>query len=141
AHLCPVRALAEYIQASKLTSGYVFRAFASQDRLVANDVAMTSERFLTLFRHNLLDVGEDPLPYGTHSFRRGGCQYLASERRWPIRRICEWAGWSMEFSNLTIVKYLISWNDNPTEKREDFFHPDRQFTYKCFTCGRSCNCA
>jgi hypothetical protein len=78
--------------------------------------------FLEYFRNNLVDVGINPVPYGTHSFRRGGCQYLASERRWLIRRICDWAGWSVDFSNLTIVKYLISWNDNPVERREDFFH-------------------
>jgi hypothetical protein len=40
AHLCPVRAMGEYIQASSLTSGYVFRKFASDDRLFANDEAM-----------------------------------------------------------------------------------------------------
>ena len=47
----------------------------------------------------------------------------------------------MVFSNLTIVKYLINWNDTPTEKREDFFCPKCQVTYKCFICGRTCNCA
>ena len=76
-----------------------------------------------MFRNNLLDIGIDPIAYGTHSFRRGGCQYLAAERRWTLRRICEWGGWSTEFSNLTIVRYLISWNDDPTERREDFFNP------------------
>ena len=29
-----------------------------------------------------------------------------------------------EFSNLTIVKYPISWNDDPTEARKDFFNPN-----------------
>src|SRR5437667_8695888 len=46
------------------------------------------------FRNNLIDLGEDPTPYGTHSFRRGGCQYLCSERRWDIRKLCDWGGWS-----------------------------------------------
>jgi hypothetical protein len=101
----------------------------------------TSDQFLELFRNNLLDVGIDPHPYGTHSFRRGGCQYLSSERRWPIRRICEWGGWSTEFTSLTIVKYLISWNDDPTEPREAYFDPNRAPTVKCPTCGRTCPCA
>ena len=47
----------------------------------------------------------------------------------------------MEFSNLTIVKYLISWNDNPTLQREDFFDFNRPPALKCHACGRSCHCA
>ncbi|KAJ7469078.1 DNA breaking-rejoining enzyme [Mycena latifolia] len=110
AHLCPVRALTK------------------------------SEKFLEMFRNNLLDIGLDPYPYGTHSFRRGGCQYFASHRRWSLRRICEWGGWSMEFSNLTIVKYLIGWNDDPTELRENFLNPNQKITERCSACGRTCAC-
>ena len=40
---------------------------------------------------------------------------MSTQLRWQIRRICEWGGWSAEFSHMTIVKYLISWNDDPTE--------------------------
>ncbi|KAF8175744.1 hypothetical protein K438DRAFT_1802895 [Mycena galopus ATCC 62051] len=68
---------------------------------------MKSEKFLEMFRTNLLDIGIDPYPYGTHSFRWGRCQYFASHWCWSLCRICEWGGWSMGFSNLTIVKYLI----------------------------------
>jgi hypothetical protein len=101
----------------------------------------TSEQCLEIFRHNLLDIGIHPAPYGTHSFRRGGCQWLASVRRWNLRRICDWGGWSTEFSSLTIVKYLISWNDDPTETRDNFFNPDQAPTLLCYHCGRSCACA
>jgi len=101
----------------------------------------TSEKFLEFFRNNLLDIHVDPLPYGTHSFRRGGCQYLSSQRRWGLRTICEWGGWSTEFSNLTIVRYLISANDDPTHRRQDFFNPKKMPAVKCPKCGRSCHCA
>jgi len=84
-------------------------------------LSQTSEYFLEMFRNNLLDVGIDPIPYGTHSFRRGGCQWMSVD--------------------LTIVKYLISWNDNPMQKREDFFNFNRVPMLKCWTCGRSCRCA
>jgi hypothetical protein len=163
AHLCPVRALAEWLAESKINQGYIFRKIASGDRVSETNRPMvqfsffpvvskqehadlspsfqTSELFLELFRNNLLDIGVDPHPYGTHSFRRGGCQYLASDRRWKIRQICEWGGWSVEFTNLTIVKYLISENDDPTMPRDDFFNPNRCPTIKCPTCGRSCACA
>ncbi|KAF8871192.1 hypothetical protein CPB84DRAFT_1818238 [Gymnopilus junonius] len=133
AHLCPVHALGEWMKASKITSGYIFQKIASGDRPDADDKPMTSEQFLELFHNNLLDVGVDPIPYGTHSFRRGGCQYLSS--------LCNWGGWSTEFSNLTIVRYLISWNDDPTDKREDYFNPAQQPAVKCFQCRRSCHCA
>jgi len=160
--LCPVRAMAQWIKASEVTSGFLFRKFTAQDRPSAHDDAamvsphkftqsrqfvttltdlQTSENFLELFRNNLLDIGVDPHPYGTHSFRHGGCQYLASERRWSLRTICEWGGWSTEFSNLTIVRYLISANDNPTQQRQDFFNPKKKPALKCFQCGRSCHCA
>jgi hypothetical protein len=152
--------MAQWIKASQITSGFLFRKFTAQDCPSAHeDQAMvsppfdedfvgdififlkTSEKFLELFRNNLLDIGIDPLPYGTHSFRRGGCQYLASCWRWSLRTICEWGGWSTEFSNLTIVRYLISANDDPTQRREDFFNPKKMPTLRCPKCGRTCHCA
>jgi L-lysine 2,3-aminomutase len=43
AHLCPVRAMAEWIKASQVTSGFLFRRFMSQDRPSAHeDTAMVS---------------------------------------------------------------------------------------------------
>jgi hypothetical protein len=39
---------------------------------------------LECFRKNLCYIGVDPQPYGTHSFRRGGCQYLAMVLHWPF---------------------------------------------------------
>ncbi|KAG1883681.1 DNA breaking-rejoining enzyme, partial [Suillus subluteus] len=159
AHICPVRALAAWLSESKITSGYLFRKIVSGDRIAEANSQMvssccillavqipdarrqSSEQFLELFRNNLLDINIDPAPYGTHSFRRGGCQYLHVEKRWPLRRICEWGGWSAEFSNLTIVKYLISSNDDPAEPQEHFFDPNRPPRVKCPQCGRCCACA
>lgn len=140
AHLCPVRALAAWLKESKITTGYLFRKIASGDRITEANSPMSSEQFLELFRNNLLDVDIDPTPYGTHSFRRGGCQFLHVEKRWSLRRICEWGGWSVEFTNMTIVKYLISSNDDPTEPREQFLNPNRQPMVKCSQCGRCCSC-
>ncbi|KAG1780322.1 DNA breaking-rejoining enzyme [Suillus placidus] len=130
AHICPVRALAAWLSESKITS-------AAQ---IPDARHQSSEQFLELFCNNLLDINIDPAPYGTHSFRRGGCQYLHVEKHWPLRRICEWGGWSAEFSNLTIVKYLISLDD-PAEPREHFFDPNRPPMVKCPQCRRCCACA
>ncbi|KAF8804857.1 hypothetical protein BYT27DRAFT_7299315 [Phlegmacium glaucopus] len=139
-YLCPVRALADWIHASKITTGFLFRQLAA-GRPAERDSAVTSAQFLEMFRRNLAEIEVDFTPYGTHSFRRGGCQYLASVRRWLLRRICEWGGWSTEFSNMTIVKYLISWSDDPTESRDEFFNPKRVATVRCPHCGRSCSCS
>ena len=40
AHLCPVRALAEWIDASQIQSGYLFRKIVSGDRVSQNDVPL-----------------------------------------------------------------------------------------------------
>lgn len=157
AHLCPVRAMADWIGTSEITTGYLFHKIASGDRvaeanqpmvtifiylteLIVKFISQTSKRFLELFHNNLLDIGVDPSSYGTHSFHHGGCQYLHIECHWPLCQICEWGGWSAEFTNMTIVKYLISHNDDPTELHEHFFNSDRRPTVKCPHCGRSCSC-
>ncbi|KAF8173373.1 DNA breaking-rejoining enzyme, partial [Mycena galopus ATCC 62051] len=140
AHLCPVRALTAWLACSRHTKGYLFPTITVRDQIGDSSRPMKSEKFLEMFRNNLLDIGLDPYPYGTHSFRQGGCQYFASHRRWSVRRICDWGGWSMEFSSLTIVKYLIGWNDDPTELRENFLNPNQKIMEKCSACGRTCAC-
>ncbi|KAJ3822043.1 DNA breaking-rejoining enzyme [Lentinula raphanica] len=151
-HICIVSSFARWITVSGLSEGFMFRKVRSGDSLAEGNEPMaissitltlhkTSEYFLEMFRNNLVDIGVDFVPYGTHSFRRGGCQWLSVERRWPLRQICEWGGWSQEFTHLTIVKYLISWNDNPHIDRDDFFNMHRKPTTVCPTCNRSCHCA
>ncbi|KAK0471479.1 hypothetical protein IW261DRAFT_1670580 [Armillaria novae-zelandiae] len=142
AHLCPVRALADWIAASKIIQGYLFLNIDKHDRpITVKNTAMKPEVFLQLFRNNLCDLGELPYAYGTHSFRRGGCQWLSVDLRWSICQICEWGGWSTDFTHLTIVKYLISWNDAATLRRDEFFKLDREATTRCWSCGRTCACA
>ncbi|KAF8217326.1 hypothetical protein K438DRAFT_1798649, partial [Mycena galopus ATCC 62051] len=110
--------LTEWLYVSGITEGYLFRKISSGDRVSTEKNAhMTSEFFLEMFRNNLLDIGIDPLPI-RHS--------LVSTRT--------------EFTNLTIVKYLISHVDEPSERREDYMNPNRPPTRKCYTCGRTCYC-
>ncbi|KAK7006941.1 DNA breaking-rejoining enzyme [Favolaschia claudopus] len=98
-----IRPLTAWLACAKITQGYLFPTITVRDQIGDSTRLMKSEKFLEMFRNNLLDIGLDPYPYGTHSFRRGGCQYFASHRRWSLRRICNWGGWSMEFSSLTII--------------------------------------
>ncbi|KAG7005366.1 hypothetical protein G7Y79_00020g048940 [Physcia stellaris] len=120
--------LARWIVLSDLEpSGKVFRRFDAMDRVVTTNVlSMTPQTFLGNFRNNLADIDVDSDPFGTHSFRRGGVQYFLTQKRWDIRKLCDWGGWSMEYDNVTIVRYIINWNDKPTRMREDFLNPDGQ---------------
>ncbi|KAJ3901075.1 DNA breaking-rejoining enzyme [Lentinula edodes] len=113
-HLCVVRAFARWIMVSDITNGYLFRKIRANDRIAEENEPMTSEQFLEMFRNNLIDIGVDHIPYGTHSFRRGGCQWLSVERRWPLRQIFD---------------------------RDDFFNLNRPSAFVCPACNRSCHCA
>jgi hypothetical protein len=98
-------------------------------------------QFLDLFRHNLMDIDVDPRPYGTHSFRRGGAQFLHHVRRWSIIKVCDWGGWSKDNdAQSTIFKYLLSWNDSPHHTRREMLHPSPPLEDRCHTCNRNCNC-
>jgi hypothetical protein len=98
-------------------------------------------QFLDFFRHNLMDIGLDPRPYGTHSFRRGGAQFLYVERRWNVVDVCNWGGWSKDLeAQCTVFKYLLSWNDTSKTTRKEMLHPLPPIADHCNTCNRTCNC-
>lgn len=60
---------------------------------------------------DLIAVGtRDWAAYGTHSFRRGGCQYR-EQMGWTIQRIGNWGGWSTSEAT-TMMKYLFSPKDD-----------------------------
>jgi len=156
-HLDPSHMLLCWFHECRIQEGFIFRRFQAADRISGDDKPLvlltfrtfdispsnfgqTQDLFAEYFRHNMIDIGQDPLPYGTHSFRRGGCQYLCSEKRWGIRKLCDWGGWSLDFDNTTIVRYLLSWNDDPTMRREDFLNPGTQLGRHCNYCGRKCAC-
>ncbi|KAK0482321.1 hypothetical protein IW261DRAFT_1550292 [Armillaria novae-zelandiae] len=142
AHLCPVQAIAEWLSVTRITHGYIFRKMDRREQpILEGNIEISKELVLELFWNNLADINIAPYPYGNHSFRRGGTQWLSVDLRWPIRQICEWGSWSKECTHVTIVKYLISSNDNPTMQREDFFRLNRQSTVRCFACSCTCPCA
>jgi hypothetical protein len=49
--------------------------------------------------------------YGTHSFRRGGCQYRIKHKNWTVAMVAAWGGWS-QVEALTMFRYFYSPNDN-----------------------------
>uniref|UniRef100_A0A0W0G3W9 Uncharacterized protein n=1 Tax=Moniliophthora roreri TaxID=221103 RepID=A0A0W0G3W9_MONRR len=109
AYLCPVHAYAGWKEASNIKKGMLCHKIHNDDRIEHDETeAMTSQAFIAAFRQNLADIHVDGDPYGGHSFRHGGVQWLSVNRRWPLCKICEWGRWSEEFTHLTIIKYLIS---------------------------------
>ncbi|TCD60123.1 hypothetical protein EIP91_010697 [Steccherinum ochraceum] len=54
--------------------------------------------------------------YGTHSFRRGGCQYRV-QIGWTISEICAWGGWT-QVEAVTMYRYFYSPSDNHEYKDE-----------------------
>ncbi|KAF9502885.1 hypothetical protein BS47DRAFT_1369940 [Hydnum rufescens UP504] len=139
-HICPLYAYTWWISVAPIMRGPLFPAIRAQGRR-CDSHTLTQTRFLELFRHNLMDVGIDPQPYGTHSFRRGGCQYLHQRERWSIQDVCEWGGWTYSYDNPgSVFKYLISWSDDPSRTREMFLHPVPPIKDHCRTCKRTCNC-
>ncbi|KIK75386.1 hypothetical protein PAXRUDRAFT_173006, partial [Paxillus rubicundulus Ve08.2h10] len=61
AHLCPTRAIADWIFTSSITSGfvsYIFQKITSGDHVMEGNVPMSSEQFLELFHNNILNVNE-----------------------------------------------------------------------------------
>ncbi|KAJ6622750.1 hypothetical protein B0H10DRAFT_2174975 [Mycena sp. CBHHK59/15] len=126
-----------------LPSGFIFRKKVGRNGWsIIPSEGMSTDSFMEYFRNNLLDIGIDPRPYGTHSFRRGGCQYLAMVLRWPFRNICSWGGWAENFDNPgTLFKYLLSWTDTPLLEREDYLNPNRIVGDVCAACNRSCHCS
>ncbi|KAI0739737.1 hypothetical protein C8Q80DRAFT_1054837, partial [Daedaleopsis nitida] len=140
AYMCPVRALWAWLKIRKGAPGFLFPSIKRGDHVGPCDQPMPSPRFLGLFRHSLVDIGVSPDMYGTHSFRRGGCQYLCYGRRWSLHRLCEWGGWSLDCNNLTITRYLIGDVDDSFEDRADYLNPNRESTVICGSCGRGCHC-
>ncbi|EIM91542.1 DNA breaking-rejoining enzyme, partial [Stereum hirsutum FP-91666 SS1] len=142
-HLCPVKAVAEWLlvthRYNPSLKGFVFKRKVGNKFSENIEHQMSPGSFMECFRNNLVDIGVDPRPYGTHSFRRGGAQHLVKVRRWPIPQVCSWGGWSDNGDMATLFKYLLSWNDDLME-REDYFNPEKQRTEACRECGRTCLC-
>ncbi|KLO05934.1 hypothetical protein SCHPADRAFT_838709 [Schizopora paradoxa] len=146
-HLCPVTAFCVWynIVSTRFGSctGYVFRKRTGKNGVSADSgESLSHASLMESFKNNLMDISVNPDPYGTHSFRRGGAQWLAMVKRWPYRNICSWAGWSDNLDNpATLFKYLLSVVDAPIVKREEYMDPHRLGGDKCGVCGRSCPCA
>jgi len=76
-HLDPVYALVRWIHCSQITSDFIFRRFTrNSDQVSLKDKPLSRDAFVENFRRNLLEIGQNPKPYDSHSFRRGANTYI-----------------------------------------------------------------
>ncbi|KAF7967243.1 hypothetical protein HWV62_35061 [Athelia sp. TMB] len=111
--LCPMRAL---IRLSMVygpevsTSGPLF--------LRVNQIGAVTSEPLTNFTLSKALTGDlqalgyaDWALFGTHSFRRGGCQYRIRVKDWDVAMVAAWGGWS-QVEAITMFRYFYSPKDN-----------------------------
>ncbi len=67
---------------------------------------------------------------GTHSFRRGGCQFFNLHCNWSLKQIAMWGGWSVkrgEEMNFSVVcRYLNDYHEENSRFLNPM-HPDNMF--------------
>lgn len=112
--LCPIRMLillAELYPTTISYSGPLFLKVGKQGAVLETEPMSTSQlgRALTV---DLQALGYSCwVMYGTHSFRRGGCQYRVKHKAWTVAMVAAWGGWS-QVEAVTMFRYFYSPVDN-----------------------------
>ncbi|KAK7007167.1 hypothetical protein R3P38DRAFT_3325570 [Favolaschia claudopus] len=111
--ICPVRALiclaVVYGETTPLTGSLFLKV--NKNGAVLQDPITTSviSRSLT---NDLQDLGyKSWTMYGTHSFRRGGCQHRIKNKNWTVDMVAAWGGWS-QVEAITMFRYFYSPKEN-----------------------------
>ncbi|KAK7026618.1 hypothetical protein R3P38DRAFT_3315628 [Favolaschia claudopus] len=112
--ICPVRAfilLASLYGPEIRKSGPLFLHVTAQGAVMQSQPLTASVLSRSLSR-DLQGLGYASWAlYGTHSFRRGGCQYRIKVKRWSADMVAAWGGWS-QVEAVTMFRYFYSPNDN-----------------------------
>ncbi|KZP28635.1 hypothetical protein FIBSPDRAFT_927421 [Athelia psychrophila] len=112
--LCPMRMLillAQLYPSSIPHIGPLFLKVSNQGAVLPTEPMSTTQlsRALTA---DLQALGYSCwVMYGTHSFRRGGCQYRVKHKDWTVAMVAAWGGWS-QVEALTMFRYFYSPVDN-----------------------------
>lgn len=67
-----------------------------------------------------------PSKYGSHSFRRGGSQFLLCQYKWDIKKVASYGGWSEQRQIQNLYRYLVSKSDDPRSASEYFLPAPRR---------------
>lgn len=134
--MCPVRALCRYrkvLEELAITEGVQHGenpAFVKKfhtDGKGTVRLRMEYDQFAKLFKNHLKDIGRPFSLYGSHSFRRGGCQFFNQVLNWPVVDIVAYGGWSLQDQNI-VVLYLNGAND--LKSCRSVFQPPIQVQYE-----------
>lgn len=99
--LCPVSAYQDWISASQISTGPVFRSINQWGHL--NEDGLHIDSLIPLIRDALRSSGiEDPESYSGHSFRRGFASW-ASDNGWDIKTLMGYVGWKSVQSALRYI--------------------------------------
>lgn len=99
--LCPVTAYQDWIVASKISSGPVFRGVDRWGNV--STVAMNAGSIIPLIRRIMKEAGmKDAEEYSSHSLRRGFATW-ASRSGFDIKMLMEWVGWKDPKSALKYI--------------------------------------
>ncbi|KAK7021481.1 hypothetical protein R3P38DRAFT_3317755 [Favolaschia claudopus] len=86
--ICPVRALICLAVVYGETTPLTGSLFLKVNKMTTS----VTSRSLT---NDLQDLGyKSWTMYGTHSFRRGGCQHRIKNKNWTVDMVAAWGGWS-----------------------------------------------
>ncbi|KAK7006905.1 hypothetical protein R3P38DRAFT_2458936, partial [Favolaschia claudopus] len=112
--ICPVRAfilLGSLYGPEIKKSGPLFLHVSAQGAVMQNQ-PLTAPALSRALARDLQGLGYSTwVLYGTHSFRRGGCQYRIKVKRWSADMVAAWGGWS-QVEAVTMLRYFYSPNDN-----------------------------
>ncbi|KAI5827769.1 hypothetical protein K523DRAFT_374110 [Schizophyllum commune Tattone D] len=126
--VCPVRAILRLLLAyghSVHKSGSLFLRVNAQGA-IDQTKPLTSSALSRALAKDLQDLSYTSWRlYGTHSFRRGGCQYRIKVKGWTVDMVAAWGGWS-QVEAVTMFRYFYSPNDNHERLNDyDYNGPQR----------------
>lgn len=125
--MCPIRAFLRWIYAGRFSATDTVPLFCSIDGLnrINYERPLTYSVLKNDFMEDLKACGINTYSmYGTHSFRRGGAQYFHIYKGWDLATISKWGGWSTNFDNTVIMRYLVSEKDGLPVPRDKLFKLD-----------------
>jgi hypothetical protein len=113
------------------------------------DKTMTEQAFITLLNCAVRDLNKNgnhlrgyvrqewrDIWFTSHTFRRAGAQYrfmfASPKRRWSLRMVKWWAGWTQNESAETLVRYLLDQTASGEDNQlADCLAPDREAHIGC----------
>lgn len=125
--ICPVAAFYRYyylLRKAGHVSNNLFTGYAGNSILPNQQI--TTPSFMALMR-SILKQSSVPHwnRYGSHSFRRGGVQFLNGAFDFGVKEICDYGGWIFSQDTNVITRYLVGVFDQPTWSSHDTTAPKR----------------